>query len=159
MNSNARPGKAVRAFALGTLLVGVLDILDAFLFFGARGAQPVRILQSIASGLLGAAAFEGGAASALLGAILHFTNACIIVAAYYAVSRFVPALRRRVLLWGPLYGVLVYCVMNFVVIPLSAVARGGFTWPVVLNGLLIHIFGVGIPAVWVARDRDSTKVN
>lgn len=50
-----------RALLVGTLAVGVLDILDAIVFFALRGAQPIRILQSIAAGLLGRAAFAGGA--------------------------------------------------------------------------------------------------
>ena len=43
--------------------------------------------------------------------------------------------------------------MNYVVIPLSAAAGGGGLppAPVLINGVLIHIFGVGIPAVWFAR--------
>jgi hypothetical protein len=44
-----------------------------------------------------------------------------------------------------------HLVMNFVVIPLSAASRGTLSWPVVVNGLLIHMFGVGIPAVLWAR--------
>jgi hypothetical protein len=64
-----------------------------------------------------------------------------------------PALARRPLLAGAVYGLIVYGVMNHVVIPLSA-APGGGGFPsaaVLINGLLIHIFGVGIPAVWFAR--------
>ena len=49
---------ASRALAAGTLAVGVLDILDAFIFFGLRGAKPIGILQSIASGVLGRAAYQ-----------------------------------------------------------------------------------------------------
>lgn len=151
--SSARHRGAASEIALGTLIVGVLDILDAFVFFGMRGAQPVRILQSIASGVLGPAAFEGGTASAALGIVLHFTIACGIVTIYYIMSRRIATLRRHWLLWGPLYGIAAYLVMNYMVVPLSAVARGAApSLPVVLNGVLIHIFGVGIPAAWVARD-------
>ena len=53
-----------QALALGTLTVGVLDLLDAVIFFGLRGVPATAILQSIASGLLGPAAFDGGAATA-----------------------------------------------------------------------------------------------
>jgi hypothetical protein len=37
-----------RALTLGTLAVGTLDLLDAVVFFGLRGAAPHRILQGIA---------------------------------------------------------------------------------------------------------------
>jgi hypothetical protein len=41
--------------------------------------------------------------------------------------------------------------MQYVVIPLSAAGSGRFSWPVFANGILIHIFGVGLPASLVAR--------
>ncbi len=145
-----RPSKA---FALGGLTVGTLDILDAFTFFGIRnGVSPSRILQSIAAGLLGRASFQGGPATAALGLVLHFIIAFGIVGTYFVVARAVPALRRRPFLTGPLFGLVAYGVMNYVVIPLSAAASGGTPpVPVLLNGLLIHAFGVGLPAALFAR--------
>lgn len=47
------PQHRARALLYGTLAVGILDITDAIVFFGLRSAKPIRILQSIASGLLG----------------------------------------------------------------------------------------------------------
>jgi hypothetical protein len=142
----------MRSFVYGGLTVGVLDILDAFIFFGYRGATPIRILQSIAAGLLGRASFQGGMATAALGLVLHFVIAFGIVATYFAVARAVPLLTRRPFLFGPLYGLVAYAVMNFVVIPLSAAASGGQPPRAVLvNGLLIHAFGVGLPAALSAR--------
>jgi hypothetical protein len=131
------------ALALGTVVVGALDILDAFIFFGLRGASPVRILQSIAAGLLGReAAVQGGVATAVLGLALHFTIAFAIVGVYFLASRRAPGLIRHPIACGLLYGILAYVVMNYVVIPLSATTRGTFSLPVFLNGILIHLFGV-----------------
>jgi hypothetical protein len=142
----------MKAFIYGGLTVGVLDILDAFIFFGRRGASPTRILQSIASGLLGRASFQGGTATAALGLLLHFVIAFGIVGTYFAVARFVPFLTRRPFLTGPLYGLVAYGVMNFVVLPLSAAGSGGLAaGAVLINGLLIHAFGVGLPAALSAR--------
>lgn len=140
-----------RAIAYGALAVGVLDILDAFVFFGLRGVAPVVILQSIASGVLGRAAYEGGPGTATLGLVLHFFIATSIVTTYVLASRRWPALARRPFIYGPIYGVLVYGVMNLLVVPLSAAAVGSKTWPVVVNGLLIHIAGVGLPSALSAR--------
>ena len=86
---------------------------------------PSRILQSIAAGLLGRASFQGGAATAALGLVLHFFIAFGIVGTYFVVARAVPALTRRPFLTGPLYGLVAYGVMNYVVVPLSAAASGG----------------------------------
>jgi hypothetical protein len=140
---------------LGTLTVGVLDILDAFVFFGVRnGVSPVRILHSIAAGLLGReAARGGGIPTAVLGAFLHFFIAFVVVAVYVFASRRLPVLARRPLLFGALYGLTVYAVMNYVVLPLSATEgpAGLPPLPVLGNGLLIHMLGVGIPSALFAR--------
>lgn len=141
----------VRALLVGTLAVGTLDILDAFIFFGLRGAAPIRILQSIASGVLGRAAFQGGAGTAALGALLHYTNALLIVLVYHGASRWLPMLTRRAVLCGIAYGIGVYFVMTYVVVPLSAAGQGAFSLPVFINGILIHMVGVGLPAALSAR--------
>jgi len=142
-----------RALVVGTLAVGVLDILDAFVFFGLRsGAQPIRILQSIASGVLGRDAYQGGIPAAMLGLFLHFVIAFGVVAVYLAATRLIPALNRRPVLSGLMYGVVVYAVMNLIVVPLSAAALGSGPTPLVVrvNGVLIHVLGVGLPAALVA---------
>jgi hypothetical protein len=142
-----------RAIVFGTLIVGTLDALDAIVVFGLRsGATPGGIFRTIAAGLLGGRAAAGGASAALLGFFLHYSVALGIVTTYVGVSSWLlPALRRRPFVYGPLYGVLAFSVMNLVVIPLSAI--GGtphFTLFGTVNGLLIHVFGVGLPTALIA---------
>jgi hypothetical protein len=144
----------VMPLLLGTLVVGVLDILDAFIFFGLRGgARPVRILQSIAAGVLGRDAYQGGLRTAALGLFLHFFIAFVIVLVYYLASGSIRTLVRRPILCGLLYGVVAYVVMTFVVVPASGAGAGVRmpAWPVLVNGLLIHAFGVGVPSALAAR--------
>lgn len=150
-----------RALLLGALTVGVLDILDAFVFFGIRGVPPLRILQAIASGLVGReAAVAGGLATAALGLLLHFFIAFIIVLVFYLVSRKVPILARYPLVTGALYGIAVYFTMTLVVVPSSAIqaVRALPSLPVLVNGLLIHAFGVGIPSALFARAAAAGQV-
>jgi hypothetical protein len=140
-----------RAIVVGGLVVGTLDALDAILFFGLRGASPGRIFQGIASGLLGRAALDGGMATVLLGLGIHYLIAFSVVITYILAARRFDLLVRAWPWCGMAYGVGVWLFMNFVVIPLSAIHRGGFVAPVVVNGLLIHAFGVGLPSAWFAR--------
>jgi hypothetical protein len=141
-----------RALLFGTLAVGILDIVDALVFFGMRGAQPIRILQSIAAGLLGRPAFAGGWGTAALGLALHFFIAFVVVLVFMLASRRLPVLTRHAVVAGLAYGVAVYLTMTFVVVPASAAGGGGVpAWPVALNGVLIHMFGVGLPASLAAR--------
>jgi hypothetical protein len=137
----------------GTLVVGTLDLLDAFIFFGLRsGVAPGRILQSIAAGVYGRNAARMGIHGMGAGFLLHYLIAFLIVAIFYALSRVIPFMRRQTLVAGILYGIAAYFVMNYAVIPLSATTRGPFVLPVFLNGILIHMFGVGLPSAWFARD-------
>jgi hypothetical protein len=140
-----------RAILLGTLTVGALDLLDAVVFFGFRGATPVRIFQSIAAGLLGRSAFSGGAPTAVLGVALHFFIAFLIVSTFVLASRHLTILTRAPIACGLVYGVVAYLVMNLVVVPLSAAGRAPFSWPVTINGVLIHMFGVGLPSSLFAK--------
>jgi hypothetical protein len=144
---------AARAVLYGTLIVGTLDAIDAIVFFGLRsGARPVRIFQGIAFGLLGPAARQGGLTTAALGVLLHYVIACGIVLTYVVASRRIRLLTSRPVVCGLIYGVIVYAVMNLVVLPLSKVGMPAFPPNAVLaNGLLIHMFGVGLPSALVAR--------
>ena len=140
-----------RALLIGGLTVGVLDVLDALVFFGLRGVPPMRLFQGIASGLLGRSAFAGGMATALLGVLLHFFIAFAVVGTYHAAARRLPGLTLRPWVYGPLYGLVVYAVMTFIVIPLSASASRSPSAGVLVHGLLIHALGVGLPAALSAR--------
>jgi hypothetical protein len=153
---NRRPLSPGQAILVGGLIAGVLDITYAFALWWLRAAvPPTRILQSVAAGLLGKASYEGGARTALLGLGLHFFNAFVIAAIFVAASRIRPVLARRATLFGPLYGIGVYLVMNYVVIPLSAFPRrpgaGGPAPAVWITGVLVHMFLIGLPIALIAR--------
>lgn len=142
----------MRRILLGTLVVGALDILEVIVFFGFKGVAPTRILHSVAAGLIGrGAAFEGGIPTALLGLGIHYCIAFVVVCVYYFASGRIAALRESPVNMGAIYGLLVYLVMNFVVLPMSASGPPRFTLPGVLNGLFAHVFCVGIPTALIAR--------
>jgi uncharacterized membrane protein YagU involved in acid resistance len=136
------------------LVVGALDITEVTLFYGLRGVPPIRIFQSVATGLLGKRAFDGGVATAVLGLALHFFIALSVVTVYHLASAKWSSLRAHPILFGTAYGLGVYLVMNFIVLPLSAAGPPRLTMlPIVLNGLFAHIFCVGIPTALLARAR------
>ena len=132
---------------IGGLVAGLLDISFACTYWAiARDVPAQRIFQSVASGLLGKEAYAGGWGSAALGLGLHFFMTLAMAAAYYMASRQVPALWRRPLMFGAAYGLILYAVMNFVVVPLSraggSVPRNDlWTW----SGIAAHVLLVGIP--------------
>jgi len=136
----------------GGLIAGTLDICAACLTSWLRaGVGPVRVLHSVASGLLGAAAFDGGAKSAVLGLALHFLIATGATVVFYLVSRKMMFLIERPVTFGLLYGVAVYAFMNFVVLPLSNVARRPIPVSGRIIGVLIIMFCIGLPIALVVR--------
>lgn len=143
--AHAHPSPAWPQVLLGGLLIAAGDIAFAItVWFQWNAAGLQRVFQSIAVGVLGRASFEGGAASAWLGAALHLFMATMFVVAAVLVGRRVPRILQRPYAYGPAYGVLLYVVMNFVVMPLSRVgATPSFSrpWPIVLSILAHMVFG------------------
>jgi hypothetical protein len=145
--------KAVPAIFWGGLIAGALDITAACITSWLRaGVPPMRVLQSVASGILGAPAYNGGAKIAALGLALHFFIATTWTTVFYFASRKLRFLIERPVTWGLVYGVIVYAFMNFVVLPLSAFPQR--TPPRLsgrIIGLLIIMFCVGLPIALTVR--------
>ena len=142
------------AIVLGGVVAGTLDIGAAALI---NWASPALILRFVASGLLGKTAQDGGAAIALLGYGVQIAMSLIIAAIYVGASHRLAWLRERWIAAGLAFGVVVFLVMNFVVMPLSALARwphftvASFAW----NMLAMLVFGVII--AYFARDTTATR--
>ena len=149
--SGRRP---LRTIVIAGLVAGALDITYAFIIWGLRGVTPIRIGQSIASGLLGReAAVGGGTATGLFGLLLHFTMATIIAAIYYFAARNIRLLVDRAVPFGIAYGLVTYGVMNYVVLPLSAIGSVGDSGPayIRITGVLVHMFLIGLPIALITR--------
>jgi len=142
---------ALLAVAWGGFACGVLDITAALLVYGYFGAKPLRLLQGIAGGLLGPRTYSGGISTALLGLLCHFVIAFSAAAVYVGASRIMPFLVRHAVFSGALYGVAVYFFMNRVVVPLSAAAKFPYSFKMMVIGVVIHIFCVGLPIALAAR--------
>ncbi|MEO8202192.1 MAG: hypothetical protein ABI679_16795 [Gemmatimonadota bacterium] len=137
----------------GGLVAGAFDITFAWAFWAIKvGLSAERIFQSVAAGLLGDASFEGGAATAALGLALHFFIAITMSFTYYLVARRWAPLQRSPWTYGPLYGVLLYAIMNYVVVPLSAAGGGGSknAWWIGLS-IAVHAFLIGTPIALFSR--------
>ncbi len=109
--------RALRAILTAGLVVGVLDISSAFVIWWQRGVALQRGLQGIAAGLLGAKSYEGGMATASLGLALHFFVAFVVVTIFYLASRKIPFLMKQPFVSGVFYGIGVYTVMYWFVLP------------------------------------------
>ena len=149
-----------RAIVVGGLACGILDISAAIGQYALRGVPATRILQSVAAGLLGRAAYSGGAQTAAIGLVLHFLIAFTAAAVYFGASRRLPFLLRQAIPAGVLYGIAVFFFMNRIVVPMSQFpgAGGAFNLRAALPQIAIHIVCVGLPIALAVRhfSRDET---
>ncbi len=144
--SIATTRRTVLVVMFAWLLAGTLDIATAvFYYVGPSSARAERLLQGIASGVLGASAFDGGVATALLGLALHYLIALIWTLVFVVAFRTLRPLRHRLVLTGIAYGIIVWFVMNLVVLPLSNVSRGAFQLRAAAIAATIVILCVGLP--------------
>lgn len=118
----------------------------------ALGASPVVEFQSIAMGALGRAAFQQGLGSAALGLFVHLLISVAAAGIFLMAAMWRPVLIRRPVTSGIVFGLLAYLVMNFVVIPLSAI---GFHLPksafLGALSLAVHLFAFGLPIALVSK--------
>src|SRR5712691_11670716 len=75
----------------------------------------------------------------------HFVIAFGAATVYFAMSRGVRFLVDHAVLSGVLYGVAVYFFMNRIVVPLSAARKYPFSFKMMVIGVIIHMFCVGLP--------------
>ena len=143
--------RALPAIFWAGLTCGVLDISAAFITWAIRGVKPFRILQAIASGLLGPKSFDGGWSTAVLGAACHFFIAYSAATVFYVVSRKLAFMTQRAILSGVLYGIAVYAVMYWIVKPLSLVAPRPFSLTENVVAIITHIVCVGLPISLIVR--------
>jgi hypothetical protein len=168
------------AILVGGLIAGVLDILYAFIVYGplSYGIQPMQVLHSVAAGLVGRDAARAGEwSTALLGLGLHFLIAILMAAVFVALASVFRFLTKQAVIWGLIYGLILYVAMNYVVVPLSAAGAnqvfasslaevsarlqasfsevrggGGEQYPWMLWGtILTHTVLVGLPIALVAQ--------
>lgn len=156
-SSATRKPSVFDTIVLGGLSAGTLDAVDGVVAFGFKGMNPIQVLQYIASGLLGVASFQGGLKTAALGAVLHYFIAFAVAAIYYGASLKLATLHIHPVKWGLTYGVAVYLVMNYFVLPLSAVPKSPFSAGLFLNGVIGHAIFVGFAIAWFAHRAAKAK--
>ena len=147
----------LKATLAGGAVAATLDIIYAFARQAGRGRSAEWVLQSVASGWLGDAAFTSGRVGQAIGLFSHYGIVLVAAALFVLASRRVPLARRHVVAAGGAYGILVYLFMNFVVLPLSAFPfELTYTAARLLEGFVSHAILVGLPIAVAARKLDPS---
>jgi hypothetical protein len=154
----------VRRILLAAGVVALLDITYAYVYFalilglvdGIGG-----VFQSIAAGLLGRAAFQGGLPAAALGAVLHLFIACAWTVAFFVAVRAWEGLRWAMrttsgtVVAGLVFGMLVWVVMDLVVLKLSRARSLPPSHPRFWINLAQHALMIGLPIALIVRDGEN----
>jgi hypothetical protein len=131
---------------VGGLVAGSLDLTSAFITYGWG------VPRAIAAGLLGRQAFQGGSGTWVLGVFLHYSIAFSAAAVYCLASWKLDFLKTHFLVCGIFYGIAVFLVMNLIVLPLSGLhAVGPYHLRQLIQGLLVHMFLIGVPIAFCLR--------
>lgn len=151
----------LRIILLAGLVAGILDITAAILIYCAKGSLPIiKLLQSIARGVLGDPSFQGGWSTAALGLLLHFLIATLIAAGYSLLLKVIPILYKYTLAAGLGYGIIAWLTMNYVVVPLSLAARGSVVWNTnTFLNIGAHLFCVGLSIVYLTHQAYKAQLN
>jgi len=134
---------------VGGLLAGTIDVVFAGAYWHA--SVPLT-LRSIASWVLGPAAFHGGAAAAAVGAVLEAVLMVAMYAGYGLLARRHPALLRHPMRKGLVYGAALYALQFGVLVPLSPAPFAVLIDPLWhIACCSVYMLMVGIPAARIAR--------
>jgi len=150
----------LRSIVLGGIIIGMLHvIIQEWLVFSLLQKTPfILVLQYLASGALGNAAFEGGLATALLGVLFHFFVSFVVAGVFILSADRIPLLRRYVIVGSLLYGIGVFIVMNFIVLPLSAAPPlPAPPLPLLIELIIEHALLIGLPLGILIRRNANIK--
>lgn len=149
---SATRAPAWSAITWGGVACGVLDLLFAIVYYGMKGATVAGILHSIAGGVLGReAAAQGGYLSASLGLVLHFVISFGAAAVFVMAGRWWRFMLSKPVPSGLVYGAVVYFVMAWVVVPLSAHTVSEYPPSVDWISVVGHMVLVGLPIALFAK--------
>ncbi|PSL44847.1 hypothetical protein CLV51_105220 [Chitinophaga niastensis] len=135
------------------LLVGTLDIISACTHFMiATGDKSfTKVLVFVASGFFGKTAFSAGPAMAWWGLLFHYIIAFSFTLLFFLVYPKAPALRKYPVVTGLVYGLLVWCAMEFLVLPMSNIPPRHYRIANTVIGISILMVMIGLPLSLVAR--------
>jgi len=141
-----------RYFTRAWLVCGTLDIVYAALLSVALGGTARGMLLLVASGPFGNGVADWGVAGAIAGLLVHYGIMAVMVLVFGLLVQRSPLGTMSPWLSGLLYGLALYLVMYWIVLPLRFPAIHPVTDPVkIFRALFPHIVLVGWPMAFIAR--------
>ena len=141
------------AILFSGFIVGTADIIAACLHaYLQTGVTPDRVLRFIASGVFSRKAFVAANQSMIAwGLFFHYIIAIGFTAIFYLIYPKIKWLSANKIITGILYGIVIWGVMHFVVVPLSQTPGGRkFEWENALRAIAILTVAIGLPLSYLA---------
>ena len=138
---------------LAAFLAGLLDLVAAIIVYSVflNKTTALKIMQSVASGVFGPAAYSGGITMAVYGIIFHFIISLVFTVFYFYIYPRVPFLRQERVISGVAYGIFIWLVMNLIVLPIAFSGLFPSHLLSALIGIAIIVVSVGIPIALIAH--------
>jgi hypothetical protein len=159
--------KSFKIILLAGFTAGLLDAIAAMTSFmiNVPGGNPLKVWRFVASGALGKESIRKDLVPmAIAGLLFHFLIAFLFTLLFYLFFPKMKLLWRNLVITGLVYGVFVWVVMNFIIVPLSGVPEKSKLWTItngqpafqfpanpkqLIIGILIIMFCVGLPISFI----------
>jgi uncharacterized membrane protein YagU involved in acid resistance len=145
--------KLYRSIIKAGLIAGTLDISAAFIStFIRSGKSPDAVLKFIANAAFGREAFETDNQTIIAGLLLHYLIAFSFTIDFFLIY---PLLKKwlssYIIISGLVYGVIVWCIMNLLIMPMSKVPVATPPVSQVIIGMSFLMFLIGLPVAIFAK--------
>jgi uncharacterized membrane protein YagU involved in acid resistance len=146
-----------KAIIWAGLLAGTLDIIAACTStYLQTGKPPQAVFRYIASAVFGKSVKDGGVEMIVAGLVFHYLVAFLFTIAFFVLYPKLKFLSKHIVITGLIYGILAWCIMSLIVIPMSNAAQPAFTLQMVITGMLFLMFFIGLPVALLAKKHYST---
>jgi hypothetical protein len=140
----------VPAILAGGLTAATCDFIAAMLIYHLPA---LTVGKAVARGWFGREnPMAGGLDVSLIGAASHYFILIVAAAIFVFASLRFPILRRRAVIAGVVFGLCIYGVMHYAVLPLSAAGPGNPKGVQLYEELAGHMLVIGLPiALWARK--------
>ena len=149
--ANRKTGFAPAILFAGCV-AGSLDAVAAVVqYYLSEGKDATKVFQFIASGIFGKEAFTGGPGFALAGLLFHFMIACLFALVFFLLFPAITRVIKNKVVAGLVYGLLIWLIMNFIVVPSSNAPALPISTVKAVAGAIIVMVCVGLPISFIAH--------
>lgn len=145
-NNSAR-----KTILLAWAVAGTADLLTALFVYSIvlHKTTAPKILYSIASGVFGKSAYNGGWSMMLCGVLLHYCIAFIFTVFYFLIYPYIKSIGKYRILAGILYGAFVWIIMNLIVLNIVFGHTSTLTPDAIAIGAGILMICIGMPVSFI----------